>query len=65
MTHPLVLARDEFFLPKGMVLALGGFIHSTQVFKLVSRVGSGFNSEEDSEEATGRHRERAKRIILP
>lgn len=65
MTHPLVLARDEFFLSKGMVLALGGFIHSTQVFKLVSRVGFGFNSEEDSEKASGRDRECAKRIILP
>lgn len=65
VTHPLVLARDEFFLSKGMVLALGGFIHSTQVFKLVSWVGFGFNSEEDSEEASGRHRECAKRIILP
>lgn len=33
-----------------MVLALGGFIHSTQVLKLVSRVGFGFNSA-DSERA--------------
>lgn len=65
MTHPSVLARKSFFLSKGMVLALGGFIHSTQVFKLVSWVGFGFNSEEDSERASDRHWQRAKRIILP
>lgn len=38
-----------FPLSEGMVLALGGFIHSTQAFELVSRGGFGINPEEDRE----------------